>query len=182
MSLMNTLIDVVVPVAWAAGESEAHSSSVIDLVFPLINFLIFVYLAKRYAIPPIKEYLKQRREGIISAVAEANEAKNRAEKYLQTYKTLLNNLEAETEKLRQRLRAEGEREKARIIAAAQEFAAKLKADTDFMAEQEMKMARQQIREELANLAEEAAERVIARQLTDHDQDRLIDDFTQHLRS
>ena len=68
------------------------------------------------------------------------------------------------------------------MAAAAEYAAKLEADANFMAEQEMKMARQQIRGELAALAEEAAEHTLAVQLTDTDQDRLISDFAQHLRT
>lgn len=177
---MNTL-NMITPVAWAATGGAAHSSSVIDLIFPLINFLIFAYLAKRYAIPPIKEYLRKRREGIIHSVAQATEAKNEAARYLETYKNLLDNLAAESEKIREELRAEGEREKATVLAEAEEFAAKLRADADFLAEQEMKMARQQIRGELASLAEDAAERVIARHLTDDDQERLIDDFAQHMR-
>ena len=67
-----------------------------------------------------------------------------------------------------------------MLAEAEEFATKLRADADFMGEQEIKMARQQIREELASLAEEAAEQAITNHLTDTDQDRLISDFAQQL--
>lgn len=179
---MNTLANMIVPVAWAASEGAEHTSSIVDLLFPLINFLIFVYLAKRYALPPIKAYLKQRRETILNRVAQANEAKTDAERYLERYKQLVRNLEAESEKIRESLRAEGEREKAHVVAEAEEFAAKLKADADFMAQQEIKMARQEIRGELATLAEEAAERVISTQLTDRDQERLVENFSQHLRN
>lgn len=177
---MSTFVNMIVPVVWAAGGGDTHSSSIVDLIFPLINFLIFVYLAKRYAIPPLREHLKKRREGIINSVAEANETKSQAEKTLQRYKSLLQNLQEEAVRIREGLRAEGEREKARMMAEAEEFTAKLKADADFMAEQEIKTARQQIRGELADLAEEAAERAIATQLTNDDQDRLIHDFAQQL--
>jgi len=179
---MNTLAEMIVPMAWAAGGGEAHASSVVDLIFPLINFLIFAYLAKRYAVPPLKDHLKKRREGMINSVAEANAAKDQANKYLQHYKKLLQNLDEESAQLCDGLRAEGEREKARMMAEAEDFATKLKADADFMSEQEIKMARQQVRRELAELAEQAAERAIAAQLTAGDQDRLISDFSRHLRS
>ena len=175
-------MEIIVPMAWAAGGGEAHATSILDLLFPLINFLIFAYLAKRYAIPPLKEHLKKRREGIINSLAEAKEAKSQADKYLQHYKSLLQNIAEESAKIRDTLRAEGEREKARMMTEAEEFAAKLKADADFMAEQEMKMARQQIRAELADLAEEAAERTIKSQLTATDQNRLLSDFAQHMRN
>jgi F-type H+-transporting ATPase subunit b len=179
---MNTLAEMIVPVAWAASGGEAHSSSITDLFFPLVNFLIFAYLAKRYALPPIKEHLKKRRQSILNRVADANETRSRAEQYLQQYQQLVGNLAAESDKIRAGLKAEGEREKARIISEAEELAVKLKADADFMAAQDMKMARQQIRGELANLAEEAAARVIGSQLTDRDQERLIDNFAEHLRN
>lgn len=179
---MNTLLDTIVPAAWAASAGGAQSASIIDLVFPLVNFLIFAYLVKRYALPPLKEHLRKRREGILNSIVDANEAKSRAENHLQRYKQLIADLEAESTKIREGLRTEGEREKAHIVAEAEDFAAKLRADADFMAQQEMKMAREEIRGELARLAEEAAERVIEKQLTDRDQDRLIANFAQHLRS
>lgn len=178
---MNTLLEIIVPIAWAAGDGEAHATSVVDLIFPAINFLIFAYLAKRYAIPPLKEHLKKRREGLINSVAEANQAKVQADKILQRYKSLVQNLNEESAQIRAGLKAEGERETARMLAEAEEFAAKLKTDADFVAEQEVKMARQQIRGELANLAEQAAERAITGQLTDADQDRLLADFADHVR-
>ena len=177
---MTLLTDIFVSTAWAA-EGGAHVPSVTELFFPLINFLIFAFLVKRYGLPLIKQHLKQRREGLVEAVATAQQAKGEAEGYVRKYQDLLKVLDSECDRIREDLRAEGERERGRIVAEAEESAAKLKADADFLAEQEVKMARQQIRGEMALLAEAAAERVIQEHMAAADQDRMVESFSREIR-
>ena len=178
---MTLLTDMFVSSAWAASAGGAHVPSITELLFPLINFLIFAWLVKRYALPIIRQHLQQRREGLVEAVATAQQAKGEAEGYVRKYRELLNVLEEECERIREGLRAEGERERTRIVAEAEESAAKLKADADFLAEQEVKMARQQLRGEMALLAEAAAERVIQQHMAAADQDRMVESFSQQIQ-
>ena len=179
---MNFVEAFFVPVALAASGGEAHSSSIVELVFPLINFLIFAYLVKRFGIPPLVQYLKTRREKIVNAVSSAADAKSQAESYVQKYRELLGRLEEEEERIKTECRAEAEREKARMLAAAEETAAKLKADAAFLAEQEVKIARHQVRVWLADAAQAAAAKAVQDHLTPDDQTRLVDDFTQQIRN
>ena len=178
---MTLLSDIFVSTAWAATAGGAHAPSITELAFPLINFLIFAYLVKRYGLPLIKKHLEQRRQGLIEAVGSAQEAKAEAEGYVRKYRELLEVLDQECERIREGLRAEGERERSRIVAEAEESAAKLKADADFLAEQEIKMARQQIRAEMALLAEAAAERVIRQHMAAADQERMVESFSQQVQ-
>lgn len=178
---MTFLTDIFVSTAWAATAGGTHTPSITELLYPLINFLIFAYLVKRFGLPLIKEHLEQRREGLIEAVATAQEAKGEAEGYVRKYRELLEVLDDECERIRQGLRAEGERERSRIVAEAEESAAKLKADADFLADQEVKMARQQIRGEMALLAEAAAERVIQQHMAAADQDRMVENFSRQIQ-
>ena len=178
---MTLLTDILVPAAWAATGGEAHVPSITELLFPLINFLIFAFLVKRYGLPLIKQHLEQRRQGLVDSVATAQKAKGEAEGYVRKYRELLEVLDEECERIRAGLRAEGERERERIVAEAEESAAKLKADADFLAEQEVKMARQQIRGEMALLAEAAAERVIRQHMAAADQERMVESFSEQIR-
>ncbi len=178
---MTRLSDILVSAAWAATGAEAHTPSITELLFPLINFLIFAYLVKRYGLPLIRQHLKQRRERLVEAVTTASRAKGEAEKYVRKYQESLEVLESQCERIREALRAEGERERSRIMAEAEETAAKLKADADFLADQEIKMARQQVRAEMALLAEAAAERVIRQHMAAADQDRMVDSFARQIR-
>ena len=178
---MTPFTDIFVSTAWAATAAGTHTPSITELLFPLINFLIFAYLVKRFGLPLVKKHLEQRREGLIGAVVTAQEAKGEAERYVRKYRELLEVLDNECERIREGLRAEGERERRRIVAEAEESAAKLKADADFLAEQEVKMARQQIGGEMALLAEAAAERVILQHLAAADQDRMVESFSRQIQ-
>ena len=178
---MTVITDMLVSTAWAASGTEGHVPSITELVFPLVNFLIFAFLVKRYGLPLIRQHLKQRREGLIEAVETAQQAKGEAEGYVRKYQELLKILDQQTERIREQLRAEGERERERIIAEAEESAAKLKADADFLAEQEIKMAREQIRGEMALLAKSAAERVIQQHMEAADQERMVGNFTRQIQ-
>ncbi len=178
---MTFLTDMLVPAAWAATAGEGHVPSITELIFPLVNFLIFAFLVKRYGLPLIKQHLEQRRQGLVESVATAQQAKGDAEGYVRKYRELLEVLDDECERIRMELRAEGERERERIVAAAEESAAKLKADADFLAEQEVKMARQQIRGEMALLAEAAAERVIRQHMAAADQARMVESFSGQIQ-
>lgn len=177
---MTIVTEMFVSVAWAAT-GEAHTPSITELLFPLINFLIFAYLVKRFGLPLIRDHLKQRREGLIAAVDTAQKAKAEADGYVRKYQGLLKVLDEECERIREGLRAEGERERARIVAEAEESATKLMADADFLAEQEVKMARQQIRAEMASQAEASAIRVLQQHLSATDQDRMVEGFSQQIQ-
>ncbi|MEK7782619.1 MAG: ATP synthase F0 subunit B [Candidatus Binatota bacterium] len=66
---------------WASSSAgvEEHAASVTEIIFPLINFLIFLYLIKRFLLPVVRSHLRSRREQIVSALGEADESKRRAE-------------------------------------------------------------------------------------------------------
>ena len=153
------------------------------MLFPLINFLIFAFLVKRYGLPLIKQHLTNSaaRDPHRIRGGTAQQTKGEAEGYVRKYQELLKVLDEERDRIREELRAEGERERVRIVAEAEESAVKLKADADFLAEQEIKMARQQIRGEMALLAEAAAERVIQQHMAAADQDRMVENFSRQIQ-
>ena len=168
--------------AWAAAAAEAgeHAASVTQLVFPLINFLIFLYLLKRYLLPFAKDYFRSRRAEIAGAVKEAEEAKQRAEALLSDYRSRIARLDDETREIREALRAEGDREKTKLLAEAEELATRIKTDADFLADQEVKAARQELRREIARMAEAAAERLVQSHLTAVDQKRMVAEFMREI--
>ena len=74
------------------------------------------------------------------------------------------------------MRQDGEREKAKLLEEAAVLAKKIKDDARFLGEQEVKMARQKVREEMADHAENQARQLIERNFTPADQGRLVDEF------
>lgn len=165
--------------AWAsAAGAEHHAPSIHQLWFPLINFLIFVYLIKRFAVPIIQDYLKSRRQGILTAVSEADEGKKRAEATVRDYRERLARLSQEVTQIQDSLKDEGEREKNKLLSEAEGLASKIKEDAQFLAEQEVKVARRQVRAEMADRAQSAAAELIRRNLSSADQGRLVEEFVR----
>lgn len=163
---------------WASSSAgvEGHAASVTEIIFPLINFLIFLYLIKRFLLPVVRSHLRSRREQIVAALGEADGSKRRAEDMVRDYRARLGRMADEANRLREELRADGEREKAKLLKEAEELAGKIKVDADFLAEQEIKLARQRLREEIARLAQEAAQKLIQSHLTPDDQKHLVEEF------
>jgi F-type H+-transporting ATPase subunit b len=168
--------------AWAsaAAAAEHHAPSISELLFPLGNFLIYAYLIKRFAVPLVRDYLGSRRAEILTSIQGAAESKRRAEAVVQDYKNRLARLEQEVQSIHASLRAEGEREKNKLVSEAETRAVKIKEDARFVADQEVKVARQKIREEMANQAEATARELVQRHLSSTDQARLVDDFIQNI--
>jgi len=107
---------------------------------------------------------------------ESAESKQRAEALVRDYKGRLQRLDQETRQIRDALKAEGEREKTRLLVEAEEAAARINADTDFLADQETKLARQELRREIARAAQASAGKLVQDNLTAADRRRMVEEF------
>ena len=166
--------------AWAAGGGGHHTPSITDVIFPALNFLIYAFIIVKYALPAVRSFLKSRREEVITTMSQASAKKAAAQALVDEYKTKLASVDRDVQTLQAALRDEGERDKAKLISDANAMAAKIKADAAVLADQEVKMARQQIREEMAQQAETTARALLQRNLSVDDQNRLADEFIQSI--
>jgi len=166
--------------AWAsaAAEAEHHAPSINDIWFPLANFLIYAFILVKFAFPLVRDFLRSRRDEVVSTISQASAKKQAAEALVNEYRAKLAGLETEVQSILASLRQEGERERNRVVSEAQATAVKIKEDASFLAEQEVKMARQKLREEMAELAAATARQLVERNLSSADQIRLADDFIQ----
>ena len=74
------------------------------------------------------------------------------------------------------VKQEAEAEKARLIAAAEDRARRIREEATFMIDQQVKEAEVLLRREAARAAVEAAERVVRANFGAADQQRLVDSF------
>ena len=167
--------------AWAsAAEAEHHAPSITQILFPLGNFLIYAYIIKRFALPVVRDFLRSRRAEILTSIESAAQSKKQAEVVVSSYQAKLAGIQREVDAIQAELRADGEREKSKLIAEAESLAAKIRDDAVFLADQEVKTARQKIRFDMAVEAESTARELIRRHLLPGDQDRLAEDFIQSI--
>ncbi|MSP39529.1 MAG: hypothetical protein EXR70_13665 [Deltaproteobacteria bacterium] len=164
----------------ASHGAEHHAPSINDIWFPLGNFLIYAAIIYWFALPLVRDFLKSRREEIVATIAQASAKKQAAEAFVSDYQAKIAGLDQQIKTLQATLRDEGEREKSRLVAEAQSLSQKITADAQFLADQEVKIARQQVRQEMADQAEAAARELVQRNLSAADQSRLADQFIQSI--
>jgi F-type H+-transporting ATPase subunit b len=164
--------------ASAAAEAEHHAPSINDIWFPVANFLIYAFILIKFVVPSVRDFFKSRRAGIVATIQQASARKQAAEALVNDFRAKLSDIEKEIQSIQHWFREEGERESGKLIAGARARAIKIKEDAAFLAAQEVKMARQKQRADMADRAEATARQLIERNLTGADQNRLVGDFVQ----
>ncbi|MBI3248089.1 MAG: F0F1 ATP synthase subunit B [Deltaproteobacteria bacterium] len=182
-----SVLFLLLPLAvWAAEEAHqehgGHTGGGPDatLAFAAINFLLFVFVLRKYALPAVRDSLKRRRETIVQALNEAKKAKEEAEALQREYRQKLAGLAAEQERLRQQAFSDAEREKTRILEEAQKMAERVRTEVQLTAGRELAEARRLLREEVAEQAVRLATELVRSRLTPGDQSRLIQDLVQEV--
>jgi F-type H+-transporting ATPase subunit b len=166
---------------WAAGGAAAHHEpSIGEVVYPAINFILYAGVLYYFVLPLVRNFLRSRHAEIVAAIDQAAAKKQRAEALVREYRAKLAGLEQETQAIRALLREEGEREKARLLREARTMGDKTREDARFLAEVEVKTARQDIIEEMARRAEAMARELVQRNISPTDQSRLVREFIQQI--
>ena len=166
--------------AWAAEEAAHEAPAISELLFPLLNFVLYVYLIKRWVIPGVLDFLRARRQQVLTSIEGATESKQKAEAIVKDYKARLDRSAEEIQEIEVLFQTEGEREKTKLLEEGERLVAKIKEDAALLAEHEVKVARQRIREEMADRAEVTAKELIQRYLSPADQSQLFADFIQNI--
>jgi F-type H+-transporting ATPase subunit b len=176
--------------AGAHGEAEAHGEhgaahdahgvNVIELVASFVNFAVLLGLLVFLAKKPTKAFLTSRRAAVVDGLAEAQRMKAAAEAKYNEYQKRLANLDAELAQIKSEIIASGEAERERIIAEAERKSARIRRETEFLIEQQLKQLRVDLTRESVEAAMTAAEKLLRERTTDDDQQRLARAYTSKL--
>jgi F-type H+-transporting ATPase subunit b len=164
-----------------AGAAEHGEGSGSGGTWKIINFVILavgVYLVWTKAVSGL---LDKRSAEIKKALDEAKEAKDAADRKAAEYSSKLSLLDSRISEIHNELKLEGEAEKQKIIEEAGKAAVRVKEQAKIVAEQELKKAKLEIREEVARLAVGMAEEILKKELKPEDQERLVKGYLNNLR-
>jgi F-type H+-transporting ATPase subunit b len=161
------------------GEHHADSGVILkDFIWRCVNFAVMAGLIGYFVSKPIRNGLQNRRADIEKQLADAVAAREAAEAKTREYQEKLAKAAAEIETIYTAIRREGELERDRILASAQEMAAKIEQEADSKAASAVTRARAELRAEAARLAVELAEELLTKNVTAADQKRLVDEYMQ----
>jgi F-type H+-transporting ATPase subunit b len=147
----------------------------------LFNFLVLGLLLGRFAYPPLCEYVKGRHDAMSAEITEARRLRAEAQARLAEYEARLGQIDRDIAALLGAIRADAEAERARIIGAAEEQAARLRREAELTLAQDVKRLRSEIEREAAVAAIVTAQRILRERMTETDQRNLVERFLDNLK-
>jgi len=165
--------------AWASeagGHGGIDAAKLNDLLWRTVNFVIFAGILYKLAAKPIKEFFASRKNTIGQELQDLEGQKISVQKALKEAKAQLAAVAAEREQIIQQYIAEGEAEKAKILAKAEQSAQRLKDMAVVTIEAETKKAAADLKREIVETAVQLSEQLIKERIVAEDQQRLVDDY------
>lgn len=171
--------------------AELHFSDVLNTEFlgTLVNFGVLLLIIGWAIRTKGNPALAARRAEVEKEFAEAQRLRAQAEDRHMATATRLEKLDQEMLQIRADMVKAGEAERDRIVAQAEEKAARMRRDTNFLIEQQMKQLRKELTEQAATAAVAAAQDLLRKRTTDADQEQLaqaylatLDDVVQERQS
>ena len=147
-----------------------------DLVINIINILILFFLTKTLLYKPVKKVLEQRRAAQAKVMEEAERLKADAMEKKEKYDALMADSAALRLSTMQDAQKQAQEKAAEILSAAEKEAAEITESTRKRAEQEREKIVSDARDQLGAIAVELSGKILAREVTDDDNRRIIDSF------
>jgi len=159
--------------ALGAGGSAFNGG---DILYQLIMFLILLALLRKFAFGPLMGIMKQREEHIANEIRSAEEKHEEVKKLAEEQRELLKKARQESQELVENAKKLGEQQKEDIIQAARAEAERLKESARKEIEQEKEQAVAALRDQVASLSVLIASKVIEKELSEAEQEKLINDY------
>lgn len=149
-----------------------------DIIYQLLMFIILLALLKKFAWGPLMGVMKQREEHIASEIESAEQSRAEANKLLEEQKELLKEARQEAQNMIENSKKHGENQRQEIMEAARQEAERLKENARREIAQEKENAVQALREQVASLSVMIASKVIEKELSAEDQEKLISEYIE----
>nr|WP_241840682.1 F0F1 ATP synthase subunit B [Fictibacillus sp. S7] len=149
-----------------------------DILFQLLAFFILMLLLRKYAWGPLMGIMKERQNFITNEIEAAEASRKEAKEHLATQIEELKQAREEARAIIENAKKQGEAQGEAIIQASREEAERVKVSAlaDIASEREKAVAT--LRKEVASLSVMIASKVIAKELDERSQEKLIQDYLQ----
>ena len=164
------------------GHGEHGAWDQTALIASVVNFVLLIMLFTWLFKDKLGAFLKERKAAVERELNEAARLKAEAEAKHKEYSERLAKLDQELAQIKSEMVAAGVKERDRIVAEAEQKAARMRREAEFMVEQTVKQLRTDIAREAADAAIEAAEQLLTKATTSFDQQRLAQEYLASLQA
>ncbi|MEZ5066957.1 MAG: F0F1 ATP synthase subunit B [bacterium] len=152
------------------------------LIWTIVTFVVVLIVLRMTAWGPLMSSLAERQRNIAGAIEEAQRAKSEAEALLARHRSMLDGAQDEVRAILEEARKDGQHVRDQIRAAADKEAEEFKDRARREIDAQKNQATAEIWDLAGHLSTELATRILGRSLNDGDQERLVRDLIQELKS
>jgi len=149
-------------------------------IWTVVLFLIFAFVLTKLGWKPLLKMVEERETGIREAVGSAERARDEAQRLLAQHQELIREAGRQREEVMKRALADADAVRADIVATARTEAERTVTKAREQIEREKNLAIQELRGTVADLAVEAASRIVQSSLTPEAQRKLVHEFIDNL--
>ena len=164
--------------AFAVEEGGSHQGGGVhvpwgEIIKQAINFLILAAVLVYFLRKPLSSFLKERSELLRKGIDDAANARAEAAEKLAAIEARTANLADEIAGMNAKMDVDAAAEARRLQETVGAEISRIRAQSEFTGEQEVKKAREELRREASLLTARAAEELVRRTLSPEDQERLV---------
>lgn len=146
----------------------------------LVLFALFALVLSRFGWGPLMHALEEREKGVLEAVEGAHRANAEAQALLEKHKELLREAGRERDEIIKKALGEADSLKADLAVKARSEAEEMIRRAKEQVEREKTLAILELRQQVAELAIEAASKIVTSSLTPEAQKKLVADYVASL--
>ena len=149
-------------------------------IWTLVTFILVLFVLRRFAWGPLLGALETREKSIRDTLEQAQNDRDEAAKLLEEHKTLLADARRERQEASERGQREAERMKEEILGDARSQRDQMLKQTQEQVDVAMRQAKAEMRGLVVDLSIQAAEKLMAKNLDDGTQRKLVEDYLADL--
>ncbi|MBQ3079330.1 MAG: F0F1 ATP synthase subunit B [Clostridia bacterium] len=149
------------------------------IILQICNLLLIVLILKKFLFKPVMNMLAARQAEVDGIYADADKAKDEANKLKETYDERMAQARSEADMLVKNATATAQRRSDEIVESAKDEAAHLRKKAEDDIEQQRRKAFSEVKTQLADMAVDIAEKMVGREFSVSDQDQLVEDFLKN---
>lgn len=146
------------------------------MIAQVVNFLILAAILRALAYEPVAKMLKQRSDKIKETIKKADDDKKAAEETLKQYKSQLADAQKRAAEIVEKAEITARQEREALVAETKKEIERLKQNAQLEIQNERARAFEQMQKEIVTLSLAAAEKIVEKNLTSKENDKLVSDF------
>ena len=146
------------------------------MIAQVLNFLILAAILRALAYKPVAKMLKQRADKIQADINKADADKKAAEETLAQYKSQLADAQRRAQEIVDKAELTARQEREALVAETKKEIERLKQNAQLEIQNERNRAFEQMQKEIVTLSLAAAEKIVEKNLSSKENDKLVSDF------